>query len=103
MLFVVNGFMGAGLITINLKIMKLAEEYFTDFCLPSNESLRECKFDVCLLIKRAQIEAIEETVRRCADNAQLIHLGYDDYEVDAKSILLVGDKLKQELNLNNNV
>lgn len=85
--------------------MKLAEEYFNDFCLPSNESLRECKFDVCLLIKRAQIDAIEETVRRCADNAQLIYPTYDDenYEVDEKSILLVGDKLKQKLNLNNNV
>ena len=74
--------------------MRKPEEIFDDFCLPSNEDLRRVEYDVCLLIKRAQIEAIEETVKKCAENACGLHC--TDY-VDKQSILQVADKLKKEL------
>lgn len=49
--------------------MKTAEEYFNDFCTKDNQDLLRVKYDVCLLIKRAQLDAIEETVETCAEEA----------------------------------
>ena len=46
------------------------------------------------VIRQIQIEAIEETVKKCAENACGLHC--TDY-VDKQSILQVADKLKKEL------
>jgi len=45
--------------------------------------------EVVIIIKQIQIEAIEETVRRCADEIESY--------VDRKYVLLIADQLKKEL------
>ena len=83
--------------------MKKAEDYFKDFCLPSNYDLLRVKYDVCLLIKQAQIDTIKETCERCANKAEMTGISYgndksiSDYEVNKDSILSVADKLIKEL------
>lgn len=83
--------------------MKKPEKYFEDFCLPSNDDLLRVKYDVLLLIKQVQIDAIKETCKRCSDEAEMTGISYrndksiTDYEVDKNSILSVADKLIKEL------
>ena len=77
--------------------MKKAEEYFKDFCLPSNQELLQVKYDVILLLKRAQEDAIRETVKECADNAETVYVCAGNSIVDKNSILSVADKLIQQL------
>ena len=78
--------------------MKKAEEYFNNFCLPSNEDLRRVEYDVCMLIQQAQIDAIEETVKKCAEN--VTHTAgqwYSDYSCMKWKVEKVADQLKKEL------
>lgn len=87
--------------------MKKPEEYLKDFITePNFEQVEE-------LIKQAQIDAIEETCRVCAENADLtyveceweipegtVSVGDREYGynyIDKQSILSVADKLKKEL------
>ena len=56
-------------------------------------------------IKQAQLEAIEETVKLCAENAEVKYTfvstgnysGHDKYIVDKQSILNCADILKKKL------
>lgn len=56
--------------------------------------------DIINLIKEAQIDAIQHTVKVCADEAEL-NYGEDEgqsTEIDKQSILSVADKLIKEIN-----
>jgi hypothetical protein len=79
--------------------MKKAEEYFNDFCSPSNQELLQVKYDVILLLKRVQEDAIRKTVKECCEYATITYPKYEDenYEVDEQSILSVADRLIQQL------
>ena len=59
--------------------MKKAEEYLKQlfeepFDLTSENSI---EYDFYQVIKQAQIDAIEETVKSCAESAKIIHNYYD--------------------------
>lgn len=84
--------------------MKKPEEYLKlihakDF---NPSSLGEA---IKLVIKQAQIDAIKETCKKCASEADVKHVfvstgdysGHDSWMVDANSILSVADKLIKEL------
>ena len=56
------------------------------------------------LIRQVQIDTIDYTVKRCAEEAKVMydfgHVSYhesDGYEVKKQSILNVADKIKEEL------
>lgn len=82
--------------------MKKAKEYTN--CFVDNLPIEV----VNVLIKQAQSDAIEETVKLCAENAEIGYQSYffkdgekclfkNDTYVNKKSILSVADKLKSEL------
>ena len=96
--------------------MKKAEEYVNDFWGKIPETCLISEYDIKLVIKYAQIDAIKSTVQACADNAdadmELLgdlaresiesgepFLSEEDYEVYVikSSILEVADKLIKEL------
>lgn len=77
--------------------MKKAEEIFDEI-----NDVRLSKQDVVEIIKQAQSEAIEETVKACADAAKVIRIKSDKsdlsyHTVDKQSILDVETKLKAKL------
>ena len=79
--------------------MKKAEDYIiereTDHWADQDYS----KSDIIRWIKQAQIEAIEETVKRCTENVRINDDTFEGFfaEIDYNSILQVADKLKKEL------
>ena len=87
--------------------MKKAEEYINDFWGKIPETCLISEYDIKLVIKYAQIDAIKATVQACADNADadVTFVGNpydpedDSYEVYVikSSILKVADKLIKEL------
>ena len=87
--------------------MKKAEEYINDFWGKIPETCLISEYDIKLVIKYAQIDAIKATVQACADNAaaDVTFVGNpydpedDSYEVYVikSSILEVADKLIKEL------
>jgi hypothetical protein len=87
--------------------MKKAEEYLEEI---ENYILHE--YDAQIVIpmiqqafKQAQIDAIEETVKRCSQKARVEtefissgdYSGYDLIKVDKQSILKVAEQMKGEL------
>jgi hypothetical protein len=81
--------------------MKPAEKYLKElFKEPLQlEDENSIDYDFLQLIKQAQIDAIEETCRVCADRADITDNGRFPI-IDKQSILLIADKLKKELNEN---
>ena len=93
--------------------MKKAEEYIVEKETDHWADQEFDKSDIINWIKQAQIEAIEETVRRCAESAQIdfIDLTFnkifdyseclldDDVDViiNKESIFSVAEQLKKEL------
>jgi hypothetical protein len=86
--------------------MKKAEQYLKQlFEEPFNLEESSIEDDFLQVIKQAKIDAIEETCRVCAEEAELRYeepcvLSYcecKDAYIDKQSILSVADKLKKEL------
>ena len=85
--------------------MKKAEEYINDFWGKIPETCLISEYDIKLVIKYAQIDAIKATVQACANNADAgyIFIGNRDENSDIEiyviksSILEVADKLIKEL------
>lgn len=91
----------------------LEENYFTDFFLREELSCDEIRDKIKKVIKQAQIDAIQTTVERCAEETKiritknaLIEEGdlydiYDDgvytYSISNSSILNVATKMKGEI------
>lgn len=75
--------------------MKKSEEYYSNnlYDLTSAE-----KKEVVMLIKQAQIDAIEEACKRCAKEAMKIQKPTNWKYVSKKDLMLVADKMKEELN-----
>lgn len=104
-----------GLILKKFNKMKKAEEYIENFWGAINDGIDSSDryisgYDVALVIKQAQIEAIEETCRVCVEDVELKEFDKipqdrdsicndmgDVYAVDLEKILSVADKLKKEL------
>ena len=101
-----------------MKKLKSAEEYvrenyFTDFFLREEWSCEQIRKEIKKVIRQVQIDTIEATVERCAEEAKfritenaLIEEGelydmYDDgvytYSISNNSILNVAIKIKEEL------
>ena len=55
--------------------------------------------EVVRIIKQIQLEAIDETVKMCAENVRINDDTFEGFfaEIDYNSILQVADKLKKEL------
>ena len=62
-----------------------------------------CRNILIRVVKQAQIDAIKETCKRCANEAEMTGISYGndksitDYEVDKNSIISVADILIKEL------
>ena len=84
--------------------MKNAEEYLENIIFEDKWpwTIEE---EVIGIIKQAQLDAIEETCKFCAENAEVKYIfvstgdysGHDKYIVDKQSILDCADILKKEL------
>ena len=83
--------------------MKKAEDYFDIMSIliyMDCDEHRDCAYK---LIRMVQQDTIEETCKRCAEEAEMTGISYGndksitDYEVDKQSILSVADKLIKEL------
>jgi hypothetical protein len=89
--------------------MKKAHDIIKDFWGNINDNLIDSsgrylyRYDIALVIKQAQIEAIEETVKACAEAAKAFNYGENGEGLDLtefinkQSILSVADQLKAKL------
>lgn len=84
--------------------MKKPEEYLEDlFEAPLNLQEGFIEYEFYLAIKQAQIDAIEETCRVCAEEVKIEYIPEegcatgDYWDVDKQSILSIAEKLKKEL------
>ena len=100
-----------------MKKLKSAEEYLEEECTRTlaesgnpwyENGIYDGRHDEILnAIKQAQIDAIEATAERCAEEAKLKgYVAYSDknesyIKVDKQSILNVATKMKEELNETN--
>ena len=88
--------------------MKKAKEYMKEFWHPNTDD----NTTIIDVIRQAQIDAIDATVKMCAEEANLLinnlsstdkdyndyyQCGDDEISVNRKGILQVADKLKKEL------
>ena len=75
--------------------MKKAEEYLEEAFKNNLTSpiyeIKDSKTIILKLIKQAQIDAIEEAVKRCAKKAELL------YSIDKEKILKVAEQLRKEI------
>lgn len=80
--------------------MRKPEEYYVEIVKHSAfNDFGKFQKDVLNAIKQAQIEAIDETVKMCAENVRINDDTFEGFfaEIDYNSILQVADKLKKEL------
>ena len=84
--------------------MRKAEDYIIEKETDHLADQYYSKSDIIGWIKQAQIDAIEEAVKRCAENAETMVINdtdpycFDgDIVIDKQTILQVADKLKKEL------
>jgi len=87
-----------------MKKVKTAREFLRDKLYTENSVFfHNMEFDdLLVLIRQAQIDAVEYTVERCAESACLTNdEDYPDFsnvqKVDKESILNVANKLKEEI------
>lgn len=80
--------------------MKKATEYYNDFWGEKFDQ-KYSSYDIKLVIKQAQLEAIDETVKACAEAARTTKTGNSgswlDASVNIESILSVMKELKSKL------
>ena len=78
--------------------MKKAEDYIIETETDHWADQDYCKSDIIRWIKQAQIDAIEETVKKCAEN--VTHTAgqwYSDYSCMKRKVEKVADQLKKDL------
>ena len=93
--------------------MKKAEEYIKDIDFKTEDHGEAGSFevlsniyeftkdDIIHVIKMAQIDAIEEAVKRCADSAEISVVDEDmsrvEFTINSESILKVAEQLRKEI------